>query len=339
VLEGDYLVMLKDRESEIARAERTLKASGIEDWGVYEVAEDSHQSQSGRPQSEAAFRKSVGDEGTPGTHATLTRENSVGVYEEEEYRDDHGDRPVDPYLDHRDDYSHPASHPHGTRSVSAPFQQPTSDEDAQKQNGGQTERPLDGRLRNHGEIQEPSSTKGTAAYQGTGSEGDRRAMGVFQSQTRMEDALSQLKKSGFPLHRLSILVRESESLLPAEQIPTEQMPMERSQETGGHPLSGAVNLASGVDRLKLPEVGSTLVMGPDKQMLSDMLHEGKFYGLIEMLENLGIAREAATLYSRHLADGSYLVTVKGNNPDVLHAASTLGKHGMLDWGIFDTRRQ
>lgn len=40
IAQGDYLVMLKDREPEIARAERTLKQSGIEDWGVYEARED-----------------------------------------------------------------------------------------------------------------------------------------------------------------------------------------------------------------------------------------------------------------------------------------------------------
>ncbi len=38
VAQGDYLVMLKDTEPEIARAERTLKQAGIEDWGVYQAS-------------------------------------------------------------------------------------------------------------------------------------------------------------------------------------------------------------------------------------------------------------------------------------------------------------
>ena len=33
--------MLKDSDPEIARAERTLKEAGIEDWGVYQVPETS----------------------------------------------------------------------------------------------------------------------------------------------------------------------------------------------------------------------------------------------------------------------------------------------------------
>lgn len=40
VAQGDYLVMLKDTEPEIARAERTLVAAGIQDWGVYQVPEE-----------------------------------------------------------------------------------------------------------------------------------------------------------------------------------------------------------------------------------------------------------------------------------------------------------
>ncbi|MEA5451635.1 general stress protein [Leptolyngbya sp. CCNP1308] len=49
VAQGEYLVMLKDTEPEIARAERTLKAAGIEDWGVYQVPADAPAVTSGSP--------------------------------------------------------------------------------------------------------------------------------------------------------------------------------------------------------------------------------------------------------------------------------------------------
>ena len=48
VAQGDYLVMLKDSEPEIARAERTLKQAGIEDWGVYDAPADSAGGGAGR---------------------------------------------------------------------------------------------------------------------------------------------------------------------------------------------------------------------------------------------------------------------------------------------------
>lgn len=53
VTQGDYLVMLKDTEPEIARAERTLKDAGIEDWGVYQ-APTSTDSPTNEPTSKVA---------------------------------------------------------------------------------------------------------------------------------------------------------------------------------------------------------------------------------------------------------------------------------------------
>ncbi|WP_225885273.1 general stress protein [Leptolyngbya sp. KIOST-1] len=49
VAQGDYLVMLTDTEPEIARAERTLKAAGIEDWGVYQPPEETSGARAGSP--------------------------------------------------------------------------------------------------------------------------------------------------------------------------------------------------------------------------------------------------------------------------------------------------
>ncbi|MGB3202092.1 MAG: general stress protein [Nodosilinea sp.] len=49
ISQGDYLVMLKDTEPEIARAERTLKASGIEDWGIYHADDSASDTSAGFP--------------------------------------------------------------------------------------------------------------------------------------------------------------------------------------------------------------------------------------------------------------------------------------------------
>lgn len=49
VAQGDYLIMLKDTEPEIARAERTLKQAGIEDWDVYQASAPATQPDGDRP--------------------------------------------------------------------------------------------------------------------------------------------------------------------------------------------------------------------------------------------------------------------------------------------------
>lgn len=45
VAQGDYLIMLNDTEPEIARAERTLKQAGVEDWGVYHASATTDQTE------------------------------------------------------------------------------------------------------------------------------------------------------------------------------------------------------------------------------------------------------------------------------------------------------
>lgn len=59
VAQGEYLVMLKDTEPEIARAERTLKAAGIEDWGIYQIPTDVSNASGGSPN--ATFNGSTGN--------------------------------------------------------------------------------------------------------------------------------------------------------------------------------------------------------------------------------------------------------------------------------------
>jgi hypothetical protein len=48
VAQGDYLIILKDTDLEIARAEKTLKDAGIQDWGVYTTPDSTQQSVTGK---------------------------------------------------------------------------------------------------------------------------------------------------------------------------------------------------------------------------------------------------------------------------------------------------
>jgi hypothetical protein len=78
-----------------------------------------------------------------------------------------------------------------------------------------------------------------------------------------------------------------------------------------------------------------MVTGPDAQALFDTFAENHSDRSTVAADGLGIAPESARLYRRHLTDGAYLVTLRGSSQDVFEAASTLGKWGMHDWGIYD----
>lgn len=282
---GEYLVMLKATDPEIARAERSLKAAGIEDWGVYHATDSS---------SESSTRDADHAETGAVHNGTSQKEGSQREFQPEPASSQH-------QLDEGRHNDHPTGLPHASNPVVG------SSEDKDYSGDGNQE-----------------SSHSPHAHSGSG---EQRAMGIFHDQHRLEEALGQLKQTGFPMHILSILVRESKS-----------DSGEGQQSSLGHPLAGATSLMSGLNHVDLPEIGSTLVMGSDADNISKLSQKDGSHDAVGVLKNLGIAEEAARLYSRHLADGDYLVTVEGQNQDVLQAASTLGGYGMRDWGIYDVQR-
>jgi len=283
VANGDYLIMLKESEPEIARAERTLKDAGIEDWGVYPAAEKKtqpHESHDAEPER----RMNV----ETGVYATGT---ASGIDERRGNAYNRVDHPTDqqyPHLpnDSNDVSRQPAGPPHASNPVEA--------------------------------VPSTANDSGDAD--------ERRVVGIFRDRREMEAALDRLQKVGFPMHQLSILVREAEGKTPTNQTIGK-----------GNSLTGATGLASEANHVDLPGVGNTLIMGPDAQAFSQIAHRHSSYSTVSVLENLGIAHESANLYSRHLMEGDYLVTMRGRNQDLMSAASTLEEHGMRDWGIYDVQ--
>lgn len=307
VAQGGYLVMVKGDENEIIRAERTLGDAGIEDWGVYQADDDAS-----RVSPAATAAASPAHEIHRETHRDLraidgrdrttdlprSSSSSVAgaVSADDTYSRSNAGNTLDSRRDLRqaDDHYRTAGLPHSSNPVAA-----------------------------------GSPQTGAAAGDTSGS-AERRVVGVFLNQRQMDEALAQLQQTGFPVHSLSIAVREAETPSSGQH-----------RDSGGHSLSGATQLVAGLDRVLLPDVGTVMVMGPDAQALSDTFLQDRSGSndrpdrSTMVADGLGIAPESARLYRRHLTDGAYLVTLRGNNQDVLEAASTLGKWGMHDWGIYD----
>lgn len=156
---------------------------------------------------------------------------------------------------------------------------------------------------------------------------ERRFLGIFLERLSLEAALDALKHTGFPLEKLSILVKE-------DAQHTLSSPLMQGFVEGGN--SDAESLVpSSINRVFLPETGMTLMSGPDLDRLSTIAPDHSIHHDTEALQHLNIAEEPASLYSRHLREGAYLVTLRGCREDILPAALTLCAHGMRDWGIFD----
>lgn len=272
VASGDYLVMLKDTEPEIARAEKTLRAAGVEDWGVYKLPRDASRSES------LTAKAGVNDRRQTATLAARGNEfNRV-------------DHPADQDYPHHDRTTsngaiHAAGLPHDSNPVAT--------------------------------IPDDFASAG---------EDEQRLIGIFRDRQQLETALGQLRQTGFPVHTLSIAVRE-----------THPQAL-KQQDSEGHALVGATALASRLKLLELPEIGALSVMGPDADAIDREIAHHPSRSIASILESLGIAQEAANLYSRYLADGAYLITLRGHNQGLGQTAAALGRHGMHDWGIYDVQR-
>lgn len=269
VVEGDYLVMLKGTEPEIARAERTLKAAGIEDWGVYE--------------SPAAA-----------DHQPVTSTGGA--------------------------VNSPSSE---AGAVYADSDRPSRLDEPSQMGIGYASRPESDSLNPTAEHTDAKAAFGAGSSDSNYSE--QRAIGTFQAQEHLETALSELQQSGFPIHNLSVLVREVESGMPEER-----------RIRPGSPLLATTGLTAEATHTTLPQIGSVLVVGPDADLIAKAANKNGD-STAKVLKSLGIAEESARLYSRHLSDGDYVVTLKGRDQEVLQAASTLGRHGMRQWGIYDVQ--
>lgn len=167
---------------------------------------------------------------------------------------------------------------------------------------------------------------------------ERRAIGRFSQRMQMESALRALQQTGFPMHRLSIAVREPDHVASEPQsnaLAADQNCNSDSTNESAHPLQGASSVLSGLNRVPIPTIGNLLMIGSDSYRLMNAVYEQRVHTVAEALQQLGLATESVPLYERHLLEGAYLVTLQGDNQDVLQAASVLGQHGMRDWGVYD----
>lgn len=317
VAQGGYLVMLKGTEANLTKAESTLRAAGIEDWGVYPMLEPRRSDDLNSTSKSAATVPTNDGATSTSTSRGLHRSVEPEVDQRVEGRDRRVNNPAPVAQPYTEDASqvNRSSLDSRDRSVTDNDRRSNSDtyqsEDRHQPNG----------LPHSSNPLEPSTT---ATGTNTSLRQERRLIGTFVDKDQMEAALVHLQQTDFPMHTLSIVVREANGSISDKHL-----------SYGGHSLAGATRLAAGLDRITLPEIGSVLAMGPDASVLSRAHRTAEANSHSGGLDSLGIAPESAHLYSRHLINGAYLLTLQGDNQAMMQAASTLDRWGMRDWGIYD----
>lgn len=168
---------------------------------------------------------------------------------------------------------------------------------------------------------------------------DKHAIGVFSSRNIAEQALTELRDTGFPMNKISVLTKDftGDEKLSSEDKSEPNLTRSEAVASGatkGAATGGLLALAGGIAALLIPGIGLPLVAG---SVLTVLLGSGAVAaagGLIGALEGWYIPEKQAKLYNDRVSQGNYLVTLEGTESEIRQAEKVLSRWGIQEWQIF-----
>ena len=174
-----------------------------------------------------------------------------------------------------------------------------------------------------------------------------RGVGVFPHRRNAEAALHELRNAGFPMDRISVVGKNADH---HDRIAGVEMGdratgnkadegAKAGAATGGI-LGGLGGLLVGLGALAIPGIGPVIAGGALATALATTAAGGAIGaaagGITGALVGLGIPEERARFYNDRVNRGDYLVMVDGTEDELRHAEAILSRHGIQEWGIYDT---
>lgn len=173
----------------------------------------------------------------------------------------------------------------------------------------------------------------------------RRAIGVFSHREEVEQALIELRDSGFPMDSVSVVAKDSSKDSSLAGVEVTHQVGNKADEGGatgaiaGGTLGGIAGLLVGLGVLAIPGIGPVMLAGAGATVLATALSGGAIGavagGLLGALIGLGIPEEQAKVYRDRIAQGGYLVMVEGSDEDLHRAETILNRRGIQHWGVYD----
>jgi hypothetical protein len=173
----------------------------------------------------------------------------------------------------------------------------------------------------------------------------RRALGVFPHRRDAEQALHELKNSGFPMERVSIIARHEEhgdeiaGTQVREKVGDKADEGAKAGAISGGVVGGLTGLFVGLGTLALPGIGPIMLAGATATALATTLAGAGIGavtgGLIGALIGLGIPEERARVYHERVERGEYLVIIEGTDAEIARAREILHRWRIEEFEIYD----
>ncbi|MDI3534631.1 MAG: hypothetical protein PWQ82_996 [Thermosediminibacterales bacterium] len=156
---------------------------------------------------------------------------------------------------------------------------------------------------------------------------DKTVIGVFDSRDKAENAVNEMRNSGFTENEISIVAKNQEGQNRQEN---DDIDMETGSvadgTTTGSVLGGLAGLAVGAGALAIPGLGPIIAAGPIAGLLSGAASGGIAGALIDW----GIPEERGREYEEELRQGKILATVRADESKIQDAANIFRKNGAKD---------
>jgi hypothetical protein len=173
----------------------------------------------------------------------------------------------------------------------------------------------------------------------------KRAVGVFPRRADTENALEELKNSGFAMDRVSVIVQDAN---PDDSISGTQVKEQVGDKSdqgaklgalSGVTLGGLTGLLVGLGTLAIPGVGPIMLTGATATTLATTL-AGASIGavagsLLGGLIGLGIPEERARVYNERVEKGHYLVIIDGTDAEITEAEIIFKRLGIEEFDIYE----
>ncbi|WP_071190162.1 general stress protein [Trichormus sp. NMC-1] len=173
----------------------------------------------------------------------------------------------------------------------------------------------------------------------------RRAVGVFSHRRDAEQALHELKNSGFAMDRVSIIAKDKDDRDGIAGTQVTEKVGDKSEEgakvggISGGTVGGLTGLLIGLGTLAIPGIGPIMLAGGLATALATTLAGagiGAVAGsLIGGLIGLGIPEERARAYNKRVEEGAYLVIIDGTDAELSRAREILHRRGIEDYEVYD----
>lgn len=176
----------------------------------------------------------------------------------------------------------------------------------------------------------------------------KRAFGIFTEPQAVENTLNELKASGFPMNKVSVIAKqiEEDTQLAGVQVSGHIGNKEVRGTTGAVKDTATTGVLAtfliGLTSLVLPSIGPIIAAGTAAAALvatvvSTGVEASSIGDLVKALVDFGIPEAEAKVYSDRLIAGDPFIILEGSDEEIEQATAILGKQKIQNWGVYPSK--